>query len=81
MYVDSATYKIKGKVFTRHLLPYGYRKDGKVHHKTHGSLNDCTEEEITAIKLALKYKNNLTLLGDIFNLKIKQVQSLEHFIC
>ena len=33
MYVDSATYKIKSKVYTRHLLRSGYRKDGKVYLK------------------------------------------------
>lgn len=39
-----------------------YRENGKVKHKTILNLSVCSEEEIVAIKLALKHKSNLAAL-------------------
>ena len=72
MYVDSAKYKSQGKEYTRHLLRSTYRENGKVKHRTHGCLNNCTESEINAIKLALKEKENLCTFQNIAKLNIQQ---------
>ena len=63
MYVDTAHIKGKKKSYTRHLLRTSYRENGKVKHKTIASLSGCSEDEIRAIKLALKHKKELSLLG------------------
>ena len=62
MYVDKAT--SKGK-YVRYLLRENFREDGKVKHRTIANLSGCSPEEIAAIKLALKHKNDLTALRSI----------------
>ena len=59
MYVDTSHIKRNGKIYTRHLLRTSYRENGKVKHKTVANLSSCSEDEINAIKLALKHKQNL----------------------
>ena len=65
MHVDSCTTKANGKKYTRHLLRESYRENGKVKHRTLANLSHCSDEEIQAIKLALKHKGNLQVLGNI----------------
>ena len=65
MYVDSCTYTVHGKQYTRHLLRESYRENGKVTHHTIANLSRASDEEIQAIKLALKHKQNLQELGNI----------------
>ena len=65
MHVDSCTTKVNGKKYTRHLLRESYRENGKVKHRTLANLSHCSNEEIQAIKLALKHKRNLQVLGNI----------------
>lgn len=60
MYVDSATSRINGKTYTRHLLRQSYREGGKVKHRTIANLSRCSPEEIEAIRLALRHKAELT---------------------
>ena len=55
MYVDSATTKIKGKTYLRHLLRESYREEGRVKHRTIANLSRCSAEELEAIRLALRY--------------------------
>ena len=62
MYVDSTT--SQGK-YTRHLLRESFREDGKVKHRTIANLSQCSQEEIEAIRLALKHKKNLAALVSI----------------
>ncbi|MDY6973810.1 MAG: IS1634 family transposase [Thermodesulfobacteriota bacterium] len=62
MYIDSSTVKGKRKSYTRHLLRNSFRENGKVKHKTIANLSHCSEEEIQAIKLALRHKKNLSAL-------------------
>jgi transposase len=62
MYLDSCT--TKGK-YKRHLLRETFRENGKVKHRTIANLSKCSEEEVAAIRLALKHKNDLTALGSI----------------
>lgn len=65
MHVDSSSYTARGKRYTRHLLRTSYRVGKKVRHRTVASLCGCSNEEIAAIKLALKHKDNLRVLGEI----------------
>jgi PAS domain S-box-containing protein len=69
MYVDSSTVKKKNKSYTRHLLRTSFRENGKVKHKTIANLSGCSEEEIRAIKLALKHKDNLSELVCVKDIK------------
>jgi len=69
MYVDTAKIKRGNKTYTRNLLRTSYREDGKVKHKTVLNLSICSQEEIAAIKLALKHKGNLTTLTSIKEVK------------
>jgi hypothetical protein len=62
MYIESATQHRK------HLLRTSFRENGKVKHKTIANLSSCSDDEIKAIRLALKHKNHLselTTLQDI----------------
>ena len=68
MHVDTS----HRKNYTRYLLRDSYREGGKVKHRTIASLNRCSQEEIDAIKLALKYKGNLTHLMSIEEVKAKE---------
>jgi len=65
MYVDASTRTVNGKKYTRHLLRESYREKGKVRHRTLANISHCSEQEIQAIKLALKHKHSLQDLGNI----------------
>lgn len=71
MFIDSATTTQRGKTYVRHLLRDSYRENGKVKHRTLANLSRCSDEEIAAIKLALKNKGNLANLGNIQEVKTK----------
>ena len=68
MYVDTS----HRKTYTRYLLRDSYREGSKVKHRTIASLSSCSQEEIEAIKLALKYKGDLTHLMSIEEVKAKE---------
>ena len=51
----------RGK-YTCYLLRETFREDGKIKHRTLANLSACSEEDIAAIRLALKHKNNLAAL-------------------
>lgn len=77
MYVDSCNFNDDyGHKRTRHLLRSSYRENGKVKHITHGNLSSCSEDEISAIKLALKHKGNLDEVSSIESLEIQQGLSI-----
>ena len=65
MFVDSCTYQANGKTYTRHLLRESFRENGKVRHRTLANLSQASDEEIQAMKLALKNKHQLEQLGNI----------------
>lgn len=73
MFIDSSKAVLGGKTYTRHLLRDSYRDkaSGKVRHHTIANLSHYPEEEIEAIKLALKHKDNLASLGSIKDLKTR----------
>ena len=61
MHVDYA----KSGKYSRVLLRESFRQDGKVKHRTIANLSACSAEEIQAIRLALRHKGDLTVLGSI----------------
>jgi hypothetical protein len=63
MYVDDSTTIRQGKTYRRVLLRTSYRRDGKVCHDTLANLSHASEEEIQALKLALKHRGDLSKLG------------------
>ena len=65
MYVDSATTQINAKTYTRHLLRESYRDGGKVKHRTIANLSHCKPQEIEAIRLALRHKDDLAGLVNV----------------
>lgn len=77
MFVDTCTYKANRKTYTRHLLRESFREQGKVRHRTLANLSRASDEEIQAIKLALKHKHQLEQLGNIDqDIDVKQGLSL-----
>ncbi len=81
MYVDSSYSTQNGKSYVRHLLRESFRKCGKVQHRTWANLSHCSEEEIAALKLALKHKGNLANLGSIEEIKTKQGMRIGAVFC
>lgn len=76
MYVDVAYIKkSNGALHKRVLLRENYRENGKVKHKTIANISKCTDQEIDAIKLALKHKGDLSEIGSLKG-KIKSKQGL-----
>ena len=65
MYIDTSRITRGGKTYTRHLLRESYRANGKVLHRTLANVSHCSEAEIEAIRLALRYKGELEHLGTI----------------
>lgn len=59
MYVDTS--KSQGK-YVRYLLRENYRENGKIKHRTIANISRCSDEEIEAIRLALKHKKDLSSL-------------------
>ena len=53
------------KIYRSVLLRESYRENGKVKKRTIANLSYCSPEEIAAIKLALRHKGDLTVLGSI----------------
>ena len=53
------------KIYQSILLRESYRDKGKVKKRTIANLSHCKPEEIAAIKLALKHKDNLSELGSM----------------
>lgn len=62
MFIDDQTFTQNGKIRKRVLLRNSYRVNGKVRHNTIANLSQCSDEEIEAIKLALKHKGDLEKL-------------------
>jgi hypothetical protein len=53
------------KIYRSILLRESYREGGKVKKRTIANLSHCTAGEIAAIKLALKHKEDLAVLGSL----------------
>ena len=79
MYLTEVLTKTKkGKISHRCiLLRESHRENGKVKTKTIANITHCKPEEIEAIKLALKYKDNLSVLKSVKeDIKIKSGLSI-----
>lgn len=63
MHIDDQKYTRGGKNYRRTLLRNSYRKDGKIRHDTIANLSKCSDEEIEALKFALKNKAVLSQQG------------------
>ncbi len=65
MYIDISTLTRNGQSYKRILLRESFRENGKVKKRTIANLSACSDEEIEAMQLALRHKNNLTELGSV----------------
>src|SRR5256712_8737711 len=65
MYIDTSRITRGGKTYTRHLLRESYRANGKVLHRTIANVSHCSAAEIEAMRLALRYKEDLEHLGTV----------------
>lgn len=67
MYVDISKTKNKSgsKTYTRALLRESYREDGKVKHRTIANISHLPKNEIAAIRLALRHKEQLDKIASI----------------
>jgi transposase len=81
MYIDTAYSKQRGKSYVRHLLRDSYREDGKVKHHTLANLSHCSEEEIAALRLALKHKGDLAQLISIKEIQTDQGMRVGAVLC
>ena len=75
MYIDTATYLRSGKAHKRYLLRESFWENGKVKKKTIASLCKLNQEEIDAMKLALKHKRDLQSLQSIKAASVTQGKS------
>jgi len=77
MRLDTIHKTVNGKTYTSHLLREAYRDHGRVRHRTIANLSSCSDQEIQAIRLALKHKGDLTQLASLKeNLVVKQGLSI-----
>ena len=65
MYIETSKSVQCGKTYYRHLLRENYRENGKIKHRTLVNLSALSDEVIAAMKLALKYKDDLSALVDV----------------
>ena len=65
MYITTTKSKGKKKTYTSVLLRESYREGSKVKNRTIANLSHCKPNEIEAIRLALKYKNDLSALQSL----------------
>jgi len=73
MRVDDIWSKQGSKRYKSVLIRQAYRdSSGKVKHHTYGNLTRCAPEEIEAVRLALKHKGNLSVLGSLKEVKTAQ---------
>lgn len=65
MHIVENKSRLGKKIYRSILLRESYRENGKVKKRTIANLSNCTHGEISAIKLALKHKDDLSLLGSL----------------
>jgi len=76
MHVDDSTYKVGDKTYRRALIRESYREKGKVKKRTISNISKCSDEEIEAIKLALKYKKDLRILKKMIDSEFVSFKSV-----
>ena len=65
MHIVENSFTSHGKTYHSVLLRESYREGKTVKKRTVANLSNCKPEEVEAIKLALRYKDNLALLGSV----------------
>jgi hypothetical protein len=60
------------KIYQSVLLRESYREGGKVKKRTIANLSGCKPEEIAAIKLALKHKDDLAEIGSLKSVELQE---------
>jgi hypothetical protein len=65
MHLDTIHTTKNGRQYVCHLLRETFRQNGKVKHRTIANLSHCPDEEIEAVRLALKHKGDLTDLASL----------------
>jgi len=65
MRLDSIHKTVNGKTYTSHLIREAYRDNGRTRHRTIANLSGRSDDEIEAIRLALKHKGDLADLGSV----------------
>src|SRR5271156_2433126 len=59
MYIETVSTKRGGRVYTCILLRESFREGGKVKHRTIANLTNKPDDEIAALRFALKHKGKL----------------------
>lgn len=67
MHIVENTSKQGKMIYRSILLRESYRESGKVKKRTIANLSNCSQKEIAAIKLALRYKDDLSSLVNLGN--------------
>ncbi len=65
MFVEEIKSKQNGKIYKTYLLRETFRQDGKVKHRTIANISSCSQKEIKAIRLALRFKDDLANLKSL----------------
>ena len=78
MYItDVLTKTKKGEISHRCiLLRESYREDGKVKNRTIANLTHCNPKEVEVLRLALEYKDDLTVLKSIKDIELEEGMSV-----
>ena len=77
VYIDTNRKKVGDKVYTRYLIRDSHWENGKIKHDTIANISRCSPEEIEAIRLALRYKGNISeVLKDREEIKTTQGLSI-----
>jgi hypothetical protein len=58
------------------LLRESYRQNGKVKNRTLANLTHCNPKEVDAMRLTLKYKDDLTVLRSVEDIELEQGMSV-----
>jgi hypothetical protein len=73
MHISRAKWKsANGKVYESIYLRESYREGGKVKKRQVANLTHCTREEVAAIELALKHKDNLSALCSVKDVQVQE---------
>jgi transposase len=81
MYIDTSKSVQRGKTYYRHLLRESYREDGKIKHRTLANFSSIPDRVITAMKLALKHKEDLSVLVNVTNIETAQGMRIGAVFC
>ena len=81
MYIDTSKSVQRGKTYYRHLLRENYREGGKIKHRTLANFSGLSDEVIAAMKLALKHKDDLSVLVNVKEVEATQGMRIGAVIC